>query len=252
MARENPTTNKNKCSNDKGKGNEKSNTTQNPIKVKITTAERITPVTLMLAVAILTRRSPTPTFPQSLEKTASSHKQSNSAISSRTSACSVAKLDTSPKSVPKGNFLCHQSLLHHCHRQELRCQVWHGVKKSVSSPQHSAPIEDCVELTSAPMEPQLNTSDSLMITLNSNLLPTTDICTLIDSGSTHCFLNSTTILKHQLCTYKINLMPLQLFNSTTNSDIHSAVDLLLCFPSGDKQTVMFYITLLEYNSFTLY
>ena len=84
-----------------------------------------------------------------------------------------------------------------------------------------------------------------MITLNSDLLLTTDICTLIDSRSTHCFLNSITVLKHQLCTYKINLIPLRLFNGTTNSIICSAVDLPLCFPSGDKQTVTFYITLLE-------
>ena len=120
----------------------------------------------------------------------------------------------------------------------------------MSSPQHSAPIEDCVKLTSAPMEPSLNTStlynpNSLMITLNSDLLLTIDIHTLIDSGSTHCFLNSATILKHQLHTYQINPIPLRLFNSTTNSIIHSAVDLLLHFSSGDKQTVMFYVTPLE-------
>ena len=74
------------------------------IKIKITTAERVTPVTLvilMLEVAILTRRSPTLTFPQSLEKTASSPKQSDSTVLSRTSACSAAKPDTSPKSVTK-------------------------------------------------------------------------------------------------------------------------------------------------------
>ena len=86
-----------------------------------------------------------------------------------------------------------------------------------------------------------------MITLNSDLLLTTDICTLtlIDSGSTHCFLNSTTVLKHQLCTYKINPIPLQLFNGTTNSVIRSAVNLPLHFSSGDKQTITFYITPLE-------
>ena len=90
-----------------------------------------------------------------------------------------------------------------------------------------------------------------MITLNSNLLPTTDIRTLIESGSTHCFLNSTTILKHQLHTYKINPIPLRLFNGTTNSVIRSAVDLLLHFPSGDKQTITFYITLLEASCITV-
>ena len=84
-----------------------------------------------------------------------------------------------------------------------------------------------------------------MITLNSDLLLTTDIHTLIDSGSTHCFLNSTIVLKHQLRTYKINPIPLQLFNGTTNSVIHSTVDLLLCFPSGNKQSVTFYVTPLE-------
>ena len=120
----------------------------------------------------------------------------------------------------------------------------------MSSPQHSAPIEDCIELTGAPMEPQVNASalynlNSLIITLNSNLLLTTDIHTLIDSRSTHCFLNSATILKHQLRTYKINPIPLRLFDSTTNSIICSAVNLLLCFPSGDKQTITFYVTLLE-------
>ena len=84
-----------------------------------------------------------------------------------------------------------------------------------------------------------------MITLNSDLLPITDIRTFIDSGATHCFLNSSTILKHQLHTYKINLIPLRLFNGTTNSIICSAVDLPLCFPSGNKQTITFYITLVE-------
>ena len=66
-----------------------------------------------------------------------------------------------------------------------------------------------------------------MIALNSNLLLTTDIRTLIDSGSTHCFLNSTTILKHQLRTYKINLIP---SNFSTTPQIPSST-LLLTFHS---------------------
>ena len=126
----------------------------------------------------------------------------------------------------------------------------------MSSPQHSTPIEDCIELTGAPMEPRLNAStlynlNSLMITLNSDLLPTTDIRTLIDSRSTHCFLNSATILKHQLRTYKINPIPLRLFDGTTNSIIRSAVDLPLHFPSGNKQTITFYITPLEASCTTV-
>ena len=88
----------------KGRAMKKQTPLRTLIKIKIITAERVTPVTpvtLTLAVAILTRRSPTPTFLQSLVKMASSRKQSNSTISSRTSACSAAKLDTLSKSVPR-------------------------------------------------------------------------------------------------------------------------------------------------------
>ena len=35
----------------------------------------------------------------------------------------------------QGYFFHYQSPLCLCHRQELQCQVWHRVKKSVSSPQ---------------------------------------------------------------------------------------------------------------------
>ena len=82
-------------------------------------------------------------------------------------------------------------------------------------------------------------------TLTSDLLLTTDICTLIYSGSTHYFLNSSTVSKHQLCTYRTNLIPRQLFDGTTNSVLCSAINLLLHFPSGNKQSVTFYITPLE-------
>ena len=60
VARENPTTNKNKHSNNKGKGNAMPLRTLT--RIKTTTVERATPVTLVmptLAVAILTRKNPT-------------------------------------------------------------------------------------------------------------------------------------------------------------------------------------------------
>ena len=98
----------------------------------------------------------------------------------------------------------------------------------MSSPQHSMLTEDCIELTSAPMEPQLNAStlydpSSLMITLIADLLPTTNIHTLIDSGLTHCFLNSSTVSKQQLHSYKINSILLQLFDGS-----HHQLHHLLC------------------------
>ena len=84
-----------------------------------------------------------------------------------------------------------------------------------------------------------------MISITSDLIPNTPIRTLIDSGSTHCFLNTSVTSKHHLHTYNINPIPLQLFNGTTNSVICSAIDLLVCFPLGDKHSITFYVTLLD-------
>ena len=83
----------------------------------------------------------------------------------------------------------------------------------MSSPLISAQTEDCVKLTGAPMEPQLNASalynlNTLMISITSDLLPTMLIYTLIDSRSTYCFLNSSITSKHQLYTYNTNPIPL--------------------------------------------
>ena len=120
----------------------------------------------------------------------------------------------------------------------------------MSSPLNSTLTEDCVKLTGAPTEPQLNTSalynpNSLTISITSDHIPNTPIRTLIDSGSTHCFLNTSVTSKHNLRTYNINLIPLQLFDGTTNSVIHSAIDLPVYFPSGDKHSVTFYVTPLD-------
>ena len=66
---------------------------------RATLATQVTPVTLTLAVAILTRKSPTLTSPPNSEKTASSLSKSNSTALSRTSASSVGRLDISQKNV---------------------------------------------------------------------------------------------------------------------------------------------------------
>ena len=81
-----------------------------------------------------------------------------------------------------------------------------------------------------------------MIPITSNILPTTPICTLIDSGCTHCFLDFSVTSKHQLHTYSINLIPLQLFNGTANFVIHN---LPVHFTSGDEHYITFYATPLD-------
>ena len=59
------------------------------------------------------------------------------------------------------------------------------------------------------------------------------------------------ISKHQLHTYNINPIPLRLFDGTTNSIIHSAIDLPLRFASGEEHSVTFYVTLLDSSCATV-
>ena len=120
----------------------------------------------------------------------------------------------------------------------------------MSSPLNSTPTEDCIKPTGAPMEPRLNASalynpNSLTISITSDHIPNTPIRTLIDSGSTHCFLDTSVTSKHNLRTYNINPILLQLFDGTTNSVIRSTIDLLVCFPLGDEHSITFYVTPLD-------
>ena len=49
----------------------------------------------------------------------------------------------------------------------------------------------------------------------------------------------------RLQTYNITLIPLCLFNGSTNSVIQNAINLPVCFPEGEKHSVMFFITPLD-------
>jgi Retroviral aspartyl protease len=68
---------------------------------------------------------------------------------------------------------------------------------------------------------------------------------LVDSGSTHCFIESTFVRKHVLCTRPINPIPLRLFDGSTNSFITEAIELPLRFPDSHTQSVYFYVTPLD-------
>ena len=68
---------------------------------------------------------------------------------------------------------------------------------------------------------------------------------LIDSSSSHCFLESSHARKHKIKTYPIGPLPLTLFNSTMNTYITEAVDLVICLPTGEELSVTFYVTSLD-------
>ena len=62
----------------------------------------------------------------------------------------------------------------------------------------------------------------------------------MDSGSTHCFIDSTFVSKHQLWTLSITPIPLQLFAVICNT-----VKLPICFTLSEIQSIMFYVTPLD-------
>jgi hypothetical protein len=69
-------------------------------------------------------------------------------------------------------------------------------------------------------------SNSLTLKLSSDLLPNlTTFVTLLDCGSSDCFLETHFVQKYSLKTYDITPIPLRLFDGTTNATITQAIDL---------------------------
>ena len=68
---------------------------------------------------------------------------------------------------------------------------------------------------------------------------------LVDSGSTHCFLDSAFARGHFLPTTPTLAVELCLFDGTLNNIISEVVSLPVKFPSGECMTLDFYVTLLD-------
>ena len=131
------------------------------------------------------------------------------------------------------------------------------LRKLECSSQDSAQTGSHVELVCATMSPMcLNASalsdlNSLCIPLVSPLVCALDhfqpipIQMLVDSGSTHCFLDSTFAHGHSLPTTPTLPVELYLFNGTSNNIISKIVLLPVKFPSSECITLDFYVTLLD-------
>ena len=68
---------------------------------------------------------------------------------------------------------------------------------------------------------------------------------LVDSGSTHCFVDTDFVTIHKLKTRAVPPIALRLFDGSSNSIITLACDLPLYFPCGTLQTVTAYVTTLD-------
>jgi len=97
----------------------------------------------------------------------------------------------------------------------------------------------------------LSNPNSLCIPLVSLLVCALDhlqpipIRTLVDSGSTHCFLDSAFAHGHSLPTTPTPPVELHLFDGTSNNIISEVVLLSVKFSSGECITLDFYVTPLD-------
>ena len=149
--------------------------------------------------------------------------------------------------LPKGNNLeLLQGSLHQDFRLHLGLSL--GVEKIISN-LGSTHTKDCGNLdrvlrlnavSSVPLS-----KDSLTIILNSILVPKESFVALLDCGSSDCFIETQFVHKHSLPMTTIPPIPGKLFDGTTNSTITQTVELPIRFPTGELQTVTFYITSLD-------
>ena len=68
---------------------------------------------------------------------------------------------------------------------------------------------------------------------------------LVDSGSTHCFVDQSFVNIHAISTYSVPPITLHLFDGTTTTIITRATDLSIHFTSGDVTPMTFYVTSLD-------
>ena len=100
------------------------------------------------------------------------------------------------------------------------------------------------------MELKLNvsalSSDSLIIPLTSKFLTDIVFHALIDSGSSHCFIDSKFVSEHSILTKSIPPITLWLFDGSSNSTITYTISIPIQFPTGESFDIDFYVTPLDH------
>src|ERR1700720_3349163 len=74
---------------------------------------------------------------------------------------------------------------------------------------------------------------------------TTIFKALVDSGSTHCFVDPRFIANNKLITYAVPLIPLKLIDGTINNIITKAIELQIRITAGHVIPFTFYVTPLD-------
>ena len=123
-------------------------------------------------------------------------------------------------------------------------------KKIVSNPETSACAGGFIDSVHTQLEVKLNansipSSTSLILNITSKSFSHVSEKALVDSSSTHCFLDHSLIQKFKIPTRSISPIPLKLFNGRTSSMITEAVELPIHFSSNNLFSVDFYVTALD-------
>ena len=107
----------------------------------------------------------------------------------------------------------------------------------------------CVGSDCAPKELFLNasalSSDALYVPLSSPDFPSMPLRALVDSGSSHCFIDISVAQKYSLPLRSIAPIPLRLFDGLSRSMIQFMVTLPIVFSSGKICNIPFYVTTLD-------
>jgi hypothetical protein len=119
----------------------------------------------------------------------------------------------------------------------------------VSSPLQTLP-EGCNNSSSEPTEVRLNAAalaDPSALHIPISLLSSEKFSTsgLVDSGSTHCFIDPKFVEKHSISSSEISPVVLHLLDGSVGVVITHAADIHICFSTNDILTLRFYVTLLD-------
>ena len=109
---------------------------------------------------------------------------------------------------------------------------------------------NCGTPTSGEKEVRLNAAalsdpDSLLISVSFPSFPSIFTKGLVDSGSSHCFVDSSYAISNSLPIYDIPPVSLRLIDGSFGTIITQALDLSIRFTTGDILPVKFYVTKLD-------
>ena len=88
-------------------------------------------------------------------------------------------------------------------------------------------------------------STSLILNITSDSFQHVSEKALVDSSSTHCFLDHSLVRKFRIPTCSVSPNPLKLFDGRTSSMITEAAELPIHFSSSDLFSIDFYVTSLD-------